>query len=363
MYHGRPLSVQPDPRSGVSVCDAERVRRLTALLGAVLAGLVAGCAPPGVVSPAGGAAAVPGYRMVTDLPMPGEPSRWDYAVLDPTGGRLYLAHLGASQVVVVDTARQQVVATVPGIESVHGLALARGAGRLYAAATGRDEVAVIDLASAQVVARVPAGVKPDGLAYVSSPGRLFVSDDGGMGDSVIDGLTDRLQSTVDLGASVGDTQFDPFSGRVLVAVGGSDELVALDPLSDAVVARYPLPGCAGPQGVQVDASGRDRAFVGCADNARLVAIDLDTGRVSPPVAVGAVPDVLALDPALRRLYVASESGVLTVVDTGGSSLTVRASGDAGPNAHSVAVDPDTHLVYLPLASVGGRSVLRVLAPL
>ena len=38
-------------------------------------------------------------------------------------------------------------------------------------------------------------------------------------------------------------------------------------------------------------------------------------------------------------------------------------GFAGPGAHSVAVDPNTHLVYLPLANLGGRSVLRVLAPL
>jgi DNA-binding beta-propeller fold protein YncE len=74
------------------------------------------------------------------------------------------------------------------------------------------------------------------------------------------------------------------------------------------------------------------------------------------------PDTLALDPTLHRLYVASASGVLTVIDTAGSELTVLARGYAGPEAHSVAVDPDTHLVYLPLAGVRGRSVVRVLAP-
>ena len=33
-----------------------------------------------------------------------------------------------------------------------------------------------------------------------------------------------------------------------------------------------------------------------------------------------------------------------------------------PRAHSVAVDPATHRVYLPLANVGGHPVLRVLVP-
>jgi YVTN family beta-propeller protein len=341
------------------------VQRLTALLGAALAVLVVACAAPGVplqAADASTAVTVPGYRLVTDLPMTGGPSRWEYAVLDSAGDRLYLAHRGASQVVVVDTVAPQVVATVSGIDSVHGLALAPGLGRVYASASGRDEVAVIDVASARVVARVPAGRGPNGLAFVSSPGRLFVSDEHGTGDTVIDALTDRPRSRVELGQGVGDSQFDPWSGRVLVAVASRHELVALDPGSEAVVATYPLPGCEGADAVQVDVSGRDRVFVDCATNARLVGVDLDTGRVSPALEVGAGPDVMALDPALHRLYVASESGVLTVVATDGLDLQVVASGEAGPDAHSVAVDPDTHLVYLPLASVDGRPVLRILAP-
>ena len=33
-----------------------------------------------------------------------------------------------------------------------------------------------------------------------------------------------------------------------------------------------------------------------------------------------------------------------------------------PHAHSVCVDPATHLVYLPLENVGGRPVLRIMEP-
>ena len=71
--------------------------------------------------------------------------------------------------------------------------------------------------------------------------------------------------------------------------------------------------------------------------------------------------MLALDPGLHRLYVASESGTLAVFDAVGPLRKV-AEGNAGPNAHSVAVDPDTHLVYLPLTDVDGHPVLRELAP-
>ena len=35
---------------------------------------------------------------------------------------------------------------------------------------------------------------------------------------------------------------------------------------------------------------------------------------------------------------------------------------AGDNAHSVAVDPKAHRVYLPLKNMGEHPVLRVMAP-
>ena len=44
------------------------------------------------------------------------------------------------------------------------------------------------------------------------------------------------------------------------------------------------------------------------------------------------------------------------VHTGTVRELVKA--DAGPNAHSVAVDPETHHSYLPLQNLNGHPVLR-----
>jgi len=300
---------------------------------------------------------------VADVPLPGSPSRWEYQVFDPLSGRLYLAHEGGGEVVVVDTLQQRVVATVPGIESAHGLALAPSLGRLYAGAQSGAEVAVIDLASARVVARVPAGPGPDGVAYAAEAGRLFVADGTDGTEAVVDVRSDRALARVDVGAGPSDSEVDPSTGQVLVAVSGAHELVAIDPSSLAVAARYPLPGCDDADGVQVDVSSVDRAFVSCGGNARLDGVDLGSGTPVPSLDVGAAPDLLAMDLALHRLYVASESGVLTVVDTSGAEPAVLTRGFAGPDAHSVAIDPNSHSVFLPLTGVGGHSVLRILAPL
>jgi hypothetical protein len=78
-------------------------------------------------------------------------------------------------------------------------------------------------------------------------------------------------------------------------------------------------------------------------------------------ATGPSPDVLAWDPGWRRLYVASEGGVLSAFWLDGATL--RPTGELRiPHAHTVAVDPRTHRVYLPLQDVNRRPVLRILEP-
>ena len=127
-----------------------------------------------------------------------------------------------------------------------------------------------------------------------------------------------------------------------------------------MVARYDVPGVDGPHGFALD-EARRLAFVTGEGNAALAVVDLRTMRVVRRLRVGADPDVLAWDAGWRRLYVASESGVLSAFWATGDTLLPL--GDRRiPSAHTVSVDPRTHRVYLPLENVGGRPVLRVLAP-
>jgi hypothetical protein len=69
--------------------------------------------------------------------------------------------------------------------------------------------------------------------------------------------------------------------------------------------------------------------------------------------------VLDLDAARHRLYVASESGVVTPFEIRGDALSPLPAYRA-PRAHSVAVDPSTGLVYVPLEDVRGQPTLRIL---
>lgn len=302
----------------------------------------------------------PGLRVAADVPLPGPANRFDYQSVDTTAGRLYLSHMNAGRLVVFDLDRSRVVHEVAGLSRVTGVLAVPAHHHVYAAAAGAHEVAVIDDRTLAVVARVGGVRFPDGIAYAPESDKVFVSDETGEADVVIDARTLRKRSTIALGGEAGNTHYDSVSKCILVAVQTRAQLVAVDPLSERVVARYAVPGVEGPHGFVLDPVRR-LAFVAGEGNAALAVVDLRSMRVVQRLKVGAGPDVLAWDPGWRRLYVASESGVLSSFWAAGDTL--RPLGELrAPHAHTVSVDPRTHRVYLPLEDVGGRPVLRVLAP-
>lgn len=84
-------------------------------------------------------------------------------------------------------------------------------------------------------------------------------------------------------------------------------------------------------------------------------------RVLSTHQVGHEPDVLAWDAQWRMPYVASEGGVLSSFAVNGGALQALPELRIA-HAHTVAVDPETHRVYLPLENVNGRPVLRIFVP-
>lgn len=252
------------------------------------------------------------------------------------------------------------IRAIDGLPRVTGVWAVPEHHHVYAAAAGAHEVAVIDDRTFDIVARIGGIRFPDGIAYAQEAEKVFVSDESGEADVIIDAVTLKKRLTISLGGEAGNTHHDSVSKCVLVAVQTRGQLVAIDPQSERVVARYDVPGVDGPHGFAVD-EARRLAFATGEGNATLAVVDLRTMRVVQRFKVGDEPDVLAWDPGWRRLYVASESGVLSSFwETGDTLLPL---GDVRvQHAHTVSVDPRTHRVYLPLEDVDGRPLPRVLVP-
>jgi DNA-binding beta-propeller fold protein YncE len=294
------------------------------------------------------------------VPLPGPANRFDYQSVDPERRRLYISHMNAGRVVVFELDSSRVVAEVPGTPRATGIWAVPAHHAVYVAAAGQHEVVAIDDRTLAITARVGGIRFPDGIAYAPAEHKVFVSDESGEADVVIDARTNTKRSTIALGGEAGNTHYDSVSHCILVAVQTRNQLVAIDPTTERIVARYDLPGADRPHGFTLDEPGR-LAFVSGEGNGTLLVVDLRTMRVLSTHRVGDDPDVLAWDAGWRRLYVASESGVVSVFRAEGAEL--RSVGELrASHAHTVAVDPRTHRVYLPLEDVRGRPVLRIMIP-
>src|SRR6058998_1246977 len=313
----------------------------------------------GTIPPASTAEAP--LRVVADVSLPGSASRFDYQSLEPASGRLFISHMGGGQLVVVDVHAGRVIGNLDGFPTVTGVLAVPAEHRAYASATGDHAVVVVDDSTLQIVARIPGPRFPDGIAYAPAEQRVFVSDESGRRDFVIDATTNTVVARIELGGEAGNTQYDAGSHCVIVAVQTANQLAVIDPATAAIVRRVTLDKAVRhPHGVYIDAPHR-LAFIAGQESGTLGVLDLRTLQLRQVLPIGSDPDVLAFDSALGRLYVAAESGVVAVFEER-DGLLGQLGWYRAPQAHSVAVDPVTHRVYLPLADVGGHPVLRVLVP-
>lgn len=300
-------------------------------------------------------------NVVADVPLPGDTSRFDYESYDPERHLLFVAHLGASEVLAFNTHTQQIVGRIADVRHVHGVLAIPELRRVYATATGTDEVVAIDEDRLSVVARMPGGTYPDGMAYAPEAHKLYVSDETGKTETVIDVRINQRIATIGLGGEVGNSQYDPVSKHVFVNVQSLRQLVEIDPVSDQLIARIDLPGAKGNHGLLIEPKLR-LAFIACEDNDKLVVLDLQSRQIKGSFDIGKDPDVLAYDASIGLLYIASESGSVSVIKVDAGRVTKIGEGRLAPNAHVVAVDPATHLAYFPIKDLSGHPVLRITKP-
>jgi DNA-binding beta-propeller fold protein YncE len=128
----------------------------------------------------------------------------------------------------------------------------------------------------------------------------------------------------------------------------------IDTKSLKVTATWPLPGCASPSGLAMDEANR-RLFSVC-DAKIMVVTDSDTGRQVARVEIGEGPDAAAFDVARGLIFSSNgQSGTLTVVhQESPDRYRVVANVATQESARTMALDPNTHKIYLAAAKFGPR---------
>ena len=93
----------------------------------------------------------PGLRVVARIPLPGGNSRLDYTSLDSRRSLLFVAHLGASQVLEINIRTGRVVRAIGGLPQVHSVLVVPSLDHVYATATDANMVVRIAEDTGQIL--------------------------------------------------------------------------------------------------------------------------------------------------------------------------------------------------------------------
>ena len=243
------------------------------------------------------------------------------------------------------------VSELHGSPEVHGVALVSSKNLAFITRSGKNTVDVVDPRNLQLLQSIPVADDPDAILYDQPTNLIYVAN----GDAGLATLIDPdKKATVASIVLPGRPEFpavDSQTGLLYQNLVDTDTVAAIDLTSRSLVGEWPLAPCNKPTGMAIDSENR-RLFTVCAGNAKLVVFDLEKHQVIASLEIGGRPDSIAFDATLHRIYAACTAGNLTVIrqiDSDKYEVVERVRTHFG--AHTLAVDPVGHTVYVGYASL------------
>lgn len=284
-----------------------------------------------------------------DLPAHAAPGGFDHAAIHERSRRLNVAHTANDAVDVIDCARGAFLHSIGELPAVAGVLVDGSRDLIFTSNRGEDTVGILRASAESAVAKVKVGVRPNGLAFDARRGVLLAAN---VGDparpgsctlSIVDVGAGRMRAEIPVAGRTRWALYDRGLDRFFVNIADPAQIVVVDARDPVRVAdTYAVPA-AGPHGLELDVD-RGRLYCAC-DAGQLVALDAESGKGLGAVALSGVPDVIFLDPVLRRLYVAiGEPGVIDVIDVDRLRAIETVPTEAG--AHTTALDASRHRLYV-----------------
>jgi YVTN family beta-propeller protein len=265
--------------------------------------------------------------------------------IDSAAKRLYLSH--ATKVVVVDLEKNAVAGEIGDTPGVHGFIPVPEVGHGFSTNGRENKSSVVDLATLKTTSKIDTGDGPDAFAYDAKRGEVYIFNHKGGTATVIDAKNAKVVATVQLGGEPEFGASDDAAGRVYVNLEDKSEVAVIDAAKHEVVARWPLAPGTEPTGIALDVA-HHRLFSTC-HNKVMEMLDTTNGKVVASVPIGAGVDGCAFDEATQLAFASCGEGTTTIAKEEGDKLTPVQTLKTERSARTMALDPNTHRIYLPSA--------------
>jgi YVTN family beta-propeller protein len=301
-------------------------------------------------------AETPPLEMGDPIRVPGTKKRFDYLEVDKSLHRLLADHTENGTLDVIDLPDGKLRKSVP-TGAAQGVAVDTERNRYYVTVSDKKSLAVIDRQSLEVVGEVPLPGAPDSLAYNPKNGLVYVGHDDGNDVWVIDPAARKVVATIDIPTAPEYVVYDPVSDRVYQNIKSTPVMVVIDPSTNKKTETWPTEPAQKPHGLAIDSETK-RLFA-AGGNGTLAVLDANSGKVLSSVDIVPGVDQIAFDAGNKRIYCASGRAGLSVLEETDHGVKSLGNIATPAGAHTVAVDPATHAVWIAYAKEDDAFIARL----
>ena len=285
-----------------------------------------------------------GYRAARTIFIGGA-GAWDYATVDALHHRLYVSH--GMQVEVIDLKVGKVAGTIASTLGARGIAVAPELGRGFIACNKTNSVLIFDLTTLAPIGSVKTDEKPDAITFDDTNG-LILAFTHNKSATVFRAKDGAIVGRIPLGGGPEFAVADG-KGKVYVSLQDTNEVAQLDPTSLRLDNRWPVRSCEAATSLGIDRQSR-KLFVGC-HNLTLAVLDANSGKTQQTLPIGPGVDGTVFDDETQLVFVSSgKDGTATIIhEDDPNHFSVIDVVKTRHSARTIALDPNTHSVYLPFA--------------
>jgi YVTN family beta-propeller protein len=283
-----------------------------------------------------------------------------FVAVAPDGRHAYVANGDAQVITVVDTAVNQVTATIPIAAGPPQFLTFAHDGRILYVTVFNDQhtkhaIDVVDTVSNTEIAMIPQPASPFDPAISPDGTLLYVANHDVGSLSVIATGTNTVIGQIDVPPNPHSVVFSRDGSRAYTANHNSSLVSVIDTATRRVVATIPVG--AGPHSVAVHPNRPLVANVNYESNTVSV-IDTNTLKVVATIPVGQQPQDIVWAPDGRLAYVVNNgSNTVSVIDATTNKVTATIPTGAGPS--SIALLPNGQQAYVSNADSGTLTVLQL----
>jgi DNA-binding beta-propeller fold protein YncE len=278
---------------------------------------------------------------------------WDYVTVDPDARRIYIPR--GTHIMVLDEASGKVIADIPDLKGLHGVAVAPELNLGFATGNKSEDEGTIylfDLKTLKITSSLKStGIDTDSLLYDARSNRLFVNNGDGKNVTVVDAATAQIAGTIALD---GQPEAAAADGKTSIFVNIADkgQMLEYDTKTLAIKNRWPTAPCLRPVGLSMDTAHR-RLFMACQGAAALlVVMNADSGKVVASMPIGIGADGSAYDPATGNVFITcrdggdGKNGVTKIFhEDSPDKYSPVADVKTIYGARTIALDPKTHHIF------------------